>query len=296
MTHDTHANGSSRQPGRRNARPDLGRPSLFADFDQESVEDIDPQRVRLLSTLESQRGARARPRGQRRATGRAHPWLTRALMVMMGLGMLVMLLSFMQLLRRPPPTLQALPAAQATEPAPMGKTQVLPEHMAAISEAAEIIEVEPPAGGLHQASTSPAASAVLSTVPLTAPPPQVSQEAAPAAAPALTPTTAATPATPRVALGTSANSAKDAAHEADRLARSNKATPSRSTTARRDSPASPDDVALVEAMLAHAGPRKAPQPPTEALKQCGSGTSPETSVCRARICVQHPRLAACHTP
>ena len=60
--------------------------------------------------------------------------------------------------------------------------------------------------------------------------------------------------------------------------------------------ASHDDVALVEAMLAHAGPRKAPPPPTEALRQCGADSSPEASVCRARVCVQHPSLPACHTP
>lgn len=264
MTHDSHATGSPRQPGRRPTRPDLGRPSLFADFDQESVEDVEPQRVRLLSTLESQRGARARPRGQRRGTSRTRPWLTRALMVVMGLGMLVMLLSFMQLLRRPSPSLPKPPAAaaHATAAAPLspGQHQALPEHMAAVSEAAEIIEVEPPAGGLQPAMV------------------------------------ASTPAAPR-AQAVPPSPPKVATSEADRLAHTTtKATAARNTPVRRDSPASPDDVALVEAMLAHAGPRRAPQPPTEALKQCGTGTSPETSVCRARICVQHPSLAACHTP
>ena len=68
------------------------------------------------------------------------------------------------------------------------------------------------------------------------------------------------------------------------------------TGGKRDAGASHDDVALVEAMLAHAGPRKAPPPPTEALRQCGADSSPEASVCRARVCVQHPSLPACHTP
>lgn len=264
MKHDSHATGSSRQAGRRPTRPDLGRPSLFADFDQDSVEDIEPQRIRLLSALESQRGVRGRPRGHRRPTGRAHPWLTRSLMALMALGMLVMLLSFIQLLRRPPPT---LPVQQALAAAPaVPSALVAPERPAVAPEAAEIIDTEPPAGG-HPA-------AAVSALPATA-----AQALAPAPKPVPEPATAPTA----------------RAADTDRAARPVKAPVARpAPTARRDNPASQDDVALVEAMLAHASPRKAAPAPSEALRQCGTGTSPETSVCRARVCVQHPSLPACH--
>lgn len=275
MTHDSHATGSSRQPGRRTPRPDLGRPSLFADFDQESVEDIDPQRIRLLSTLESHRGARARPRSNRVPTGRHHPWLTRALMVAMGMGMLVMLMSFIQLLRRPPPELRPQQALATTAAAtPLVKAAAAAP--VAPTEAAEIIDMEPPAGGV-------AASPLLAAAqlgPLAATPPSAPQTVAP-----LQPPQQASRAAP----------AATAVAASEQAARQAKPTAQR-TGGKRDAGASHDDVALVEAMLAHAGPRKAPPSPTEALRQCGADSSPEASVCRARVCVQHPSLPACHTP
>lgn len=260
MTRDTHTTGSARQPGRRHPRPDAGRPSLFADFDQESVEDIDPQRIRLLSTLESQRGMRRRPHARRLPTGRTHPWLTRALMVAMALGMLVMLLSFIQLLRRPPPS----PAAAQAVALQAQVNAVATARLADASEtdAAEIIDMSPPAAGV---------------TPLVLP----TQE----------------PAKPATTVQASAGPVPGT--EPERIARVAKPGVQRasaSASASREPVTSQDDVALVEAMLAHAGPRKAPPSPTVALQQCGSGTSPQTSVCRAKVCVQHPSLPACHTP
>lgn len=285
VTRDTHTTGSARQAGRRNLRPEPGRPSLFADFDQESVEDVDPQRIRLLSTLESQRGVRRRPHTRRLPTGRAHPWLTRALMLAMGLGMLVMLLSFIQLLRRPPP---AAPTQQtvAVSAAPSRSVDASVDHLAhqavtSASEAAEIIDLSPPAVGVKQAiaPTQGPATSTLNAQALALPAPSSAQGAA-------------TPAPVR-AVAAQAN-------EPDRTAKTAKPGVQRASTsinsAKRDAVSSPDDVALVEAMLAHAGPRKAPPPPTVALQQCGTGTSPQTSVCRAKVCVQHPSLPACHTP
>jgi hypothetical protein len=265
VRHDSHANASPRQPGRRPPRPELGRPSLFADFDQDSVEDVDPQRIRLLSTLESQRGVRGRPRAKRLPTGRSHPWLTRALMALMAMGMLVMLLSFIQLLRRPPPP---LPSAQAALTPPqqaaaerIARTPAAPTAPSS-DEAAEIIDLSPPAAGMSPA-TPPTPSA---TVAQASPEPPVPMRPAPSAT-----------------------------AETERPARPAKAAAPR-TNAKREAGASHDDVALVEAMLAHAGPRQAPPTPTAMLQQCGSGASAETAVCRARICVKHPSLAACHTP
>lgn len=261
MTHDTHATGSPRQMGRRNPRPELGRPSLFADFDQEAVQDVAPQRIRLLSTLESQRDARGRPRSRRLPTGRTRPWLTRALMTLMALGMLVMLVSFIQLLRRPPPSVQT-PQAMATtvaeiRPVKPPVSASAPATSAVPTAAAEIIDMAPPAGGTAHDATSAEAQSVPSTPP--------------------------------------ARSVATSATEPERAGRAVKQASQRPGT-RREASASHEDVALVEAMLAHAGPRKAPPSPTMALEQCGTGSSPETAICRAKVCVKHPSLPACHAP
>lgn len=283
MTRDTHTTGSARQPGRRPLRPDAGRPSLFADFDQESVEDIDPQRIRLLSTLESQRGVRRRPQARRLPTGRAHPWLTRALMVAMGLGMLVMLLSFIQLLRRPPAPPPAVQTASLQAPANVSTTARLAGGSA--TDAAEIIDMSPPAVGVTREAMlaqPPAESSANSVQPGSSP-----LSAAPQNPPPSPPTkSAAAPGTEPERLAKSAKSG----------AQRTSAQGSASANNKREPVTSQEDVALVEAMLAHAGPRKAPPSPTLALQQCGTGTSAQTSVCRAKVCVQHPSLPACHTP
>lgn len=278
MKHDSHATASPRQTGRRHPRPDLGRPSLFADFDQDSVEDVSPQRIRLLSTLESQRGVRGRPRAQRLPTGRTHPWLTRGLMVAMGLGMLVMLLSFIQLLRRPPATLPVPQAMAATAAvARAADTPVSSTVLAAPVEAAEIIDMSPPAGGAPQSQ-----GLVLPTPPATT----QAHANATAAETGRQVTPATTPRPTAVAM----------ASETERGGRTAKPAPPRPGGAKRDAGASHDDVALVEAMLAHSNPRKTQPAPTVALQQCGAGSSAETAVCRARVCVQNPSLPACHTP
>lgn len=278
MTHDSHASGASRHNGRRPPRPDLGRPSLFADFDQESVEDVEPQRIRLLSTLESQRGARRRPRARRMPAGRTHAWLTRALMATMALGMLVMLLSFIQLLRRPPPLAQPLPTLAATSSASRATSALAPATTEAPADAAEIIDIAPPAGGaashptFEPAQPAPAAPSLADAAPAT-----VNDQAAPPATTVRASASLAQPGSPS---------------QAARSEKPNTQQPS----AKRQANAPSDDVALLEAMLAHAGPRKATAQPTKALQQCGTGSSPETAVCRARVCVQNPSLPACHTP
>lgn len=287
--HDTHANGPSRHSGRRtSSRPDLGRPSLFADFDQESVEDVEPQRIRLLSTLESQRGVRKRPRTRRQPTGRARPWLTRALMLLMALGMLVMLLSFVQLLRRAPPSAppaQAMGAGGAvgttagtTASAPMMATAT-----DAATEAAEIIDMSPPAWG-------PGPSTSTSALPL---PPST---ATTADTPSPTGVVAAAGDGPHVASAHASTVGAPANTEPDRGHRPVGKPAATRAAAKREAGASHDDVALVEAMLAHAGPRQVQPTPTAALQLCGTGNSPQAAVCRAKVCVQHPSLPACHAP
>lgn len=308
MTHDTHTPGSSRPTGRRHPRPDLGRPSLFADFDQASVEDIEPQRIRLLSTLESQRGVRARPRGRRLPTGRNRVWLTRTLMVMMGLGMLVMLLSFIQLLRRPPPSMQIPQAMVTNATAARPVDRVGGVHgtadLTTPIQAAEIIDMSPPGAGSARsaviASTQPASPGSIE-VSASMGSSAHSAIAAPAAASTSQPTPQ--PAPHSTAQPHRAETLTDAPRRAvastttgpERVNRKAH-TGALRQDAKQETGASHEDVALVEAMLAHAGPRKAPPSPTAALQRCGAGNSPEAAVCRARICVQHPSLPACHAP
>lgn len=262
MTHDTHANGSHRPSGRRSTRPQLGRPSLFADFDQPSIADVEPQRIRLLSTLESQRGVSQRARPRRTARGGNHPWLNRVLVAAMALGMLVMLLSFIQLLRKPPAGLPASAMAGTTAVAGTHAEPVPPSTIEPLGAAAEIVDVAPPAAGPHASQdASPDASTA-------------ADEAL-----AMSPTLARTP----------------SVVPPERALRTEKPAPPR-PNAKRDASASPDDVALVEAMLAHAGPRKAPPATASALRQCGTDSSPETALCRARICGQHATLPGCQAP
>lgn len=266
MTRDSQATGSPRHAAGRPARPDPGRPSLFAEFDPDVDDRNDTQRIRLLSTLESQRGGRTRPRSRRQATGRGHRWLTRSLFVAMGLGVLVMLASFAQLLRRGPEVSPSrVTPAQAG--ASLESLRISPAlaSSAPISRAAEIVEVDPPA-------------------------------AAPTAGPGLPahqPGPSPTDVPPREATVAIAAPAPAAEQRDPRPARQARPATNRDGSRRQANEASAD-VALVEAMLVHAGPRKAPPSPAEALKRCNSAAAPDVASCRAGVCTQHPTLPGCH--
>lgn len=289
MSHDDEAAATPRGARQRGHSP-LERPSLFAEFDQDHVEDIEPQRVRLLSTLESQRGRSRRPRHKRVASGTSSAWTTRALVVVMGMGMLVVLLSFIEVLRRPPPafvspttpTMPATPTATTTPKAPP------PIDI----QAAEIIDTAPPAAPALSATPAPPAAATPPTATLLA--------------------TAAAD----VARLNAEPTGRKAPREAERR------------ESRESRPRS-DDVALLEAMFTHTGqtnqtsqtgslrntpaanrktagpssastrasdaaPTGTPASATEALRQCGAASSADAAVCRARVCVQHPTTPACH--
>jgi hypothetical protein len=67
----------------------------------------------------------------------------------------------------------------------------------------------------------------------------------------------------------------------------------RPATARRKGK-SDDDVALLEAMFAHAGPRKAPISASEELAQrCGPLSGAEARACRVKVCKRHPDARIC---
>lgn len=267
MTRDSQATGSPRQAAGREARPEPGRPSLFADFDPDVVNGSDTQRIRLLSTLESQRGGRTRPRSRRQATGRGHRWLTRSLFVAMGLGVLVMLASFAQLLRRGPEVspsrVTPAQAGASLESLRISPALATPEP---ISRAAEIVEVDAPAAAPMAAPGLPAPQSGPSSLK-------------------------ATPDGATVAIAAPTPEAQDRDPRPARQAR----PATNRDGARREASDTSADVALVEAMLVHAGPRKAPPSPAEALKQCSAAAAPDVASCRARVCTLHPALPACHT-
>lgn len=302
MSHDDEATASPRHGARNRGPAGLDRPSLFADFDQNEVEDIEPQRVRLLSALESQRGRTPRPRSRRTPTQARSPWATRGLMIAMGVGVLIVLISFIEVLRRPPPP-RALPQAQAASAAAQAVTsrQGLAPALAAaptapsnaVAAAAEIIEVEAPAAGLPEPATTTVARTVpqaTGATPTSAPPVNKMLSTAAADVARLNADTAP-------AAGTRGAAAKRDGRE--------------SKEGREGSPRN-DDVALLEAMFAHSGTRRAApaaQAPTasarpatppaststsEALRQCGGASSADAAVCRARVCVQNPSASACH--
>jgi hypothetical protein len=266
VTRDSQATGSPRHAAGRPALPEPGRPSLFADFDPNVDDRRDTQRIRLLSTLESQRGGRTRPRSRRQPTGRGHRWLTRSLFVVMGLGVLVMLASFAQLLRRGPEVspsrVTPAHAGASLESLRISPVLATPDP---ISRAAEIVEVDAPG-------------------------------AAPTAGPGLPahqPGPSPMRASPRGATVAIAATTPEADHRDPRPARQAHPANNRDSPRREANEASAD-VALVEAMLVHAGPRKAPPSPSEALKRCNAAAAPEAASCRARVCTQHPAPPGCH--
>ena len=274
MSHDDEDTASPRHGARKRAPVGLERPSLFADFDQDEVEDIEPQRVRLLSALESQRGRTPRPRSRRTPTQSRSPWATRGLMIAMGLGVLIVLISFIEVLRRPPPP-RALPQVQSQVPSNANATAAT--HAAtnsAMNAAAEIIEIDAPGAG------SPARTNTVEAPPI------------------------ATPPAPPVHKMLSTAAADVARLNADPSPPSSARTPAtkREGKESRDTRSRNDDVALLEAMFAHSGTRRVatspaspPAPSTaDALRQCGSASSADAAVCRARVCVQNPTAAACH--
>lgn len=288
MSHDDEAAATPRGARQRGPAP-LERPSLFAEFDQDHVEDIEPQRVRLLSTLESQRGRSRRPRHKRAASGLGGTWTTQALAVVMGLGMLIVLFSFIEVLRRPPPALVAPAAGTATAKA-----------TAATAAAATPPKAHPPA--------EIQAAEIIDTAP---------QAASPA------PPSPALPAPAAAASSPTATLLATAAADVARLNAETKGRKAPREAERREGRPRSDDVALLEAMFTHtsqtgslrgtpaanrkaAGPSSAPAQAsdaastttsasaTESLRQCGGASSADAAVCRARVCVQHPTTPACH--
>lgn len=272
MSHDDEAAATPRGARQRGPAP-LERPSLFAEFDQDHVEDIEPQRVRLLSTLESQRGRSRRPRHKRAASGLGGTWTTRALAVVMGLGVLIVLFSFIEVLRRPPPAL--VPPAAVTAAVTAAAPKAPPP---AEIQAAEIIDTAPPA-----------ASPALPSPALPAP-------AAAASSPTATLLATAAADVARLNAETKGRKAPREAERREGRPRSDDValleamfTHTSQTGNRKTAGPSP-----APAQASDAAPTTTSASATESLRQCGGASSADAAVCRARVCVQHPTTPACH--
>jgi hypothetical protein len=316
----------------------LDRPSLFAGVSQGDEADEDMQRVRLLSTLESARKPqrRAPSKSSQRPNGDRIGWQVKALIGLMGAGVLALLLSFVMVVREghPPgpaltnaaaPNLQASAVAVHSEgvqskrgSGPLGALQSTPSPETPSTPVA----LSTPAGSgddidAHTPTRRPATiESIVATTPpaatnavvLTSPSPD--RQARPAAT---------LPTEPPVAHGAPPKAlaaVTPALRPGSATTAATTPTDTRVVAARRKASSKDEDVALVEAMFEHASPRRqtalaaaattnpgvdAKASPDssaavadELQRRCASLAGAEGATCRARVCVQHPKAAACH--
>lgn len=284
MSHDDqHAAGfAARGPSRHALRHErsharshagLERPSLFAGMEDDDGDGGVPDQVRLLASLGSHGagiGARHRSRrvpGRRAEASGPGWWGSRWLR---------------RLAQDPPGRVRFLRAALVTGALLAGLLVMAHGLRLAFREGplpasgnrAEVARPAPPAlavPGLDAASAAHAtreAPARIEALPLA--------EAGPRATPSLAPSVARTSAAPPVASPDTPT------------------PPPATAPATRARPRPSDDVALLEAMMEHAGRRRAPTSATEALQACSTLQGTEAAACRARACVQHPTATPCH--
>lgn len=335
MSHDQDAGGltashtpRTRKPGPQVHAGRLERPSLFAGMEDDDVDDIEADRVRLLSTLAS-RGQSKAPTG-RWGAGRAgrspghrqpgsgvtlwaSPWWGRALFTAMALGACAVLYSFVQVVRQP----HAMSAqARAAVHAPSASAATSPAQVA-VTEEADLDALAPTAAGAHiapahatSASAEPpdAASfqdvAAMSSARIEVVPPMATTPLAPTTTPAQPPAVATDPSHKAAQADRQAQQAQAAlvARAAADAARLNapasaSAQPPVRPAAAREAGArtrANEDVALLEAMMKHASARRAPPSSVEALQACAALQGADAAVCKARACVQHPTAPQCH--
>ena len=203
----------------------LDRPSLFAGSDDDSVPPSTLQGVRILSTLESSRRPPSPPsrrtshlRGKRRTSR----WMQGALwgLLLLGIGGLVTGFAMV---------------VQSSQPAPMRKAST-----------AQPVATTPPQAPTHMAAAEPHGAARIETTTAAQTPPAQPEPATVATATSTSPThVTAKAASPRKSTDS---------ERKNESAKSNSPASSRQAASRsRD-----QDVALLEAMLAHTGGRKEP--------------------------------------
>ncbi|MBI5925229.1 MAG: hypothetical protein HY836_06480 [Aquabacterium sp.] len=282
---------TSDKPG----RPSLDRPSLFAGMDNEdSTFGGDTQRVRILSTLESSR----RPTGRKGLTKihgitkkKRSNWQTKALIGLMGIGVLTLLTSFVMVIleghsspakpesgNRPAVTSEGIKRANGLAPKVAANTS---NPLAAL--------IAPPQ---HPAmAPAPQQAAVIENVINTPPAMQPTEPKVAGVNPAPTPLQPPAKAQPQAPVHDSATRASTSG-SGNLDTKLSMPPPAKRTPA---SKSKDEDVALLEAMFAHTRPRPASVSVADELKQrCGSLSGAEAATCRARVCVQNPTAAVCH--
>ncbi len=306
------ASGSSSQP----QADRLERPSLFAGMEDDEVEDIESDRVRLLSSVSVRGGHNAgsktgalggRRPGKPRAIS-ASAWWPRALFAAMGLGAMLVLYSFVQVVREPhamSARARALSAATpGSVPSILPGTGTAPNLEALAPTAAGPVDGEVASAQALAASASPATPATFQEASRTASP---TEDAAPGAVitevqtapPATRPAAAAPSVKPHQVTVptwtmTSALIAR-AQSDAARLNAPAASSVTRPASPRDTRPRTNEDVALLEAMMKHASARRAPPSMSEAFQACDAREGADAAVCKARACVQHPTATQCHS-
>lgn len=288
MSHDDNANGLAASPlprARHTGSPGrLERPSLFFGMEEDQVDDVDTDRVRLLpSEGRHRKRPSTRPRTDRTTATAwwSAPGWGRALVALMGLGAVAVLYSFVQVISQPHAmSAQARAQAKAQAQATVA-LEVLPPTAAGPSG----LQVT---GDRVGSAASDPAPARIETSPTLANAPVVEAEPAPRQA---TPTAAASadPDARHLVARAAADAVRLNAPAAAPL------RPVGSTADAAQRPRANEDVALLEAMMRHASARKAPTSASEALQGCARLQGPEAAVCKAKACVQHPTAPQCHS-
>lgn len=297
MGHD-QGRTAGHTPPQRAARPSLERPSLFAGMDGHTkTPPDDAAHVRLLSTLESTRKpARLSPaKARKQREGTAMGWQVKALLGVMGVGVMALLASFVMVVQDGHPTAPKVATAQAVKPAasvsavasaasPGGTA---PGPLASLQAMASPVE-----GAASQAKAPATEAARIEALLADAPP--ASAAPSPSASSSAPPTAATGTAKAASKAPTAATPAASAPPIVAKV-RPSLATTEARPTARTASRKRDEDVALLEAMFEHTSPRRPPASITEDLhKRCAGLTGPDAATCLAKVCVQHPKAPICH--
>lgn len=308
----------------RARRPSLDRPSLFAGM-EDDVTDIEPERIRILSSLEPRSAAAPRRRkSSRAATPR---WWSHVLLGLMGMGLFTVALAAFLIVRssaepdlsvgghwakpdtaliNPEATLAANPPAAGTLSAEVAEAETFGLLHASTPKASpdsapwqDVLNTDP-------VSTSPSAEDAagsariesLDVAPAPAADPSPSTQPAKAEAPratTLTPPAGAqpTPLTSPTKVATpGVPSTAAAPRPSPRPSSTATASGSQQPVAdRQAASASNADVSLLEAVFPKHDPRTASK--ADLFKACQGMSGAESAICRARICVQHPGVPAC---
>lgn len=241
------------------------------------------KRVRILSTLDAPRAASRKgglrpPTSAHRAPGRS--W---ALWFLMGGGLACAAggwwLSSMA--DAPDPATSQAIAQAAAPAAPASAASV------GITPAASTPAVAPAARALHP-------DAPLTALIENSPPSATPSGPAAAPAPAAAAASAADTANPLALLSTTPAPSPTRAQAQASTAASPKSPKSTKPPQGKAKSGKSDDVALLEAMFAHAGHRKPPRSASEELeRRCGPLNGTEARACRLKVCKRYPDARVC---